>query len=158
MASCKRERIDVLTMQLRTVTRGMDVIFHGTRYPRQILMQDTLLYSRSGYQAVFFTRSLQVASYWALLERDDDEQDGAVLVFDRPRLRARYRLVPFHDPIWDTPQKLNDEAEELVWGRNIERMHSYLLGAVWSRRPNGERAGNHFSSAGTCVMGISSNG
>ncbi|MES0158099.1 hypothetical protein NKJ81_31955 [Mesorhizobium sp. M0018] len=74
-----------------------------------------------------------MAAYWTFVERDDDEQDGAVFVFDLQRLRARYRLEPVHDPVWDICYPQNDEAEEQVWGRDIANIHSYLIGVVWSR-------------------------
>lgn len=130
---CADPRVAVLAQQLRNVSRRMEVIFHGTRFPRRVLMDDMLLCSRTGYRAVSFTRDPRVAAYWALLERDDDEQDGAVFVFDLQRLRARYRLEPFHDPVWDICYPQNDEAEEQVWGRDIANIHSYLVGAVWSQ-------------------------
>lgn len=163
-SECKDRGVDVLARQLRNIARGNEVIFHGTRYARRILMDDTLLYSRSGYHAVSFTRDPRVAAYWALLERDDDEQDGAVFVFDRQRLRARYRLEPFHDPIWDTLHQQNNEAEEHVWGRNIARVHAYLVGAVWSQQFSSRRNSHRISDGtksyvfGSCITAVSSNG
>lgn len=148
---CNGSDVDLLARHLRMIARGMDVIFHGTRYARKILTDDALFCSRSGYRAVSFTRNPSVAAYWALLERDDDEQDGAVFVFDRQRLRARYRLESFHDPIWDTCYGMNDEAEECVWGRNIACVHAYLVAAVWSRQCS---SSNHRNCAKTVTTTV----
>ena len=39
-----------------------------------------------------FSRSPRVAAHFATLPRDDDEGVGAILVFDRPSLKTRYKL------------------------------------------------------------------
>jgi hypothetical protein len=41
---------------------------------------------------VSFTRSPEVAAYFALLERDDDEGRGSVFIFDRQSLERRYKV------------------------------------------------------------------
>jgi len=59
------------------------VLFHGTRYHTSILRSGMLLFATSGAPVVCFSRSPEVAAYWATLPRDDDEGCGAVFVFDR---------------------------------------------------------------------------
>jgi hypothetical protein len=50
-----------------------------------------LALSNSG--GVYFTRDVETAVHWATLPRDD-EDEGAILVFDRPSLRARLSAPP----------------------------------------------------------------
>jgi hypothetical protein len=88
-----------------------------------------LLFATSGDPVVSFSRSPEVAAYWADVTRDDDEGRGAVFVFDRRSLAARYRLEPFHDPIWDMPTSRSDEMEERVWLTNIA-IAPHLIGFV----------------------------
>ena len=105
------------------------VLFHGTRYPKSIARSGMLLFATAGDPVVCFSRSVEVAAYWADMPRDDDEGRGAVFVFDRCSLATRYRLEPFHDPIWDTPTFWNDEMEERVWLTNIP-IAPHLIGFV----------------------------
>jgi hypothetical protein len=93
-----------------------------------VLRMNTLFYSHPGSAQVSFTRSPEVAAYWTLLERDNDEGKGAILVFNRSKLRNRYRLDPYHDPIWDSPSV--DEMEEWVSSRDIHDVRRYLVGVV----------------------------
>lgn len=120
---CNRAFID----SVRRAAWGRDVIFHGTRYPNQVLASDRMLFSRSGYRAVCFTRLAEVAVYWAEVKRDDDEGCGAVLILHRPSLRRRYPLVPCHDTIWDTVDRMHFEAEEQVRERDILHISRYIL-------------------------------
>jgi hypothetical protein len=78
-----------LALQTRAIARGRDVLYHGTRYRELILASGLLALSNSG--CVYFTRDVETAVHWATLPRDDEDA-GAILVFDRPSLRARYRL------------------------------------------------------------------
>lgn len=120
-----------LLKAVQDVSRGRDVVLHGTRRGRQILLDDRLLYSRSGSPRVSFTRSPRIAGYRAFLPMKPDEPVGAVLVLDRRKLRDRYRLEPTHDQIWDNMYR-NDEAEETVWGRDVVDLRSMLLGVAWT--------------------------
>ena len=87
-------------------------------------------------QTVSFTRSPEVAAHWAALPRDDDEGSGAVLVFDRASLKARYKLECV-DNGWEAdPSRHNefwradrDECEEQVCGRNVE-ITPHLIGLI----------------------------
>ena len=63
-------------------------------------------------EAVRFSRSPDAAAYWAMRDRDDDDGRGAVLVFDRDRLNARYRLDLIDDSLYIA------EQEELISGRD----------------------------------------
>jgi hypothetical protein len=110
-------------------TKGRPVLFHGTRHPASIAGSGMLLFATSGDPVVSFSRSPEVAAYWADVTRDDDEGRGAVFVFDRRSLAARYRLEPFHDPIWDMPTSRSDEMEERVWLTNIA-IAPHLIGFV----------------------------
>lgn len=116
---------------VQDVSKGRDVVLHGTRRARQILLDDRLLYSRSGSPRVSFTRSPRIAAYGAFLPVDPDEPAGAVLIFDKQKLTARYRLEPTRDPFWDDLHR-NDEAEEKVWGQDVFGLRSMLLGVAWT--------------------------
>src|SRR5262245_50967826 len=88
----------LLAAEVRSQARGRDVVFHGTRYPRRILADQTLKSASAGDEAVCFSRSPDMAAYWAAQQRrDNGEQTGAVLILDRVALRSRYPLVPYHD-------------------------------------------------------------
>lgn len=116
---------------VRKLSKGRDVLFHGTCYGRQILAENRLRHPLFGSEAVSFTRSPEVAVYWALLERTPREEIGAVLILDRWRLRTRYRLEQHHDPIWDREDSINDEAEERVLQQDISNLTSFMIGVVW---------------------------
>ena len=47
-----------------------DVLYHGTRFAELILKTGVLFSSDTDDAKVSFTRSPEVAAYWALLERD----------------------------------------------------------------------------------------
>jgi hypothetical protein len=109
-----------LALQTRAIARGRDVLYHATRYRELIFASGLLALSNSG--GVYFTRDVETAVHWATLPRDD-EGEGAILVFDRPSLRARYRLEPF---IYAEGE---NEFEEVVWGRNV-KIAPHLIGLV----------------------------
>jgi len=124
-----------LREKARALGRGRDVLFHDTRYRESILASGILRFT-PGVQTLSFTRSPDVAAHWAALPRDDEEQAGAVLVFDRASLRARYKLECIDNSWQSEPSKFNefwrakhDECEEQVWGRNIE-IASHLIGLI----------------------------
>lgn len=118
-----------LAILARSVAMKRDVLYHGTRYAKSILNTGVLFYSIPGDSKVAFTRSPEIASYWASLERDDDEGRGAILIFDRQSLRCRYTIELYHDEIWDDKTGRNDEAEERIWD-NVIDIGSYLIGFV----------------------------
>src|SRR4051794_38878619 len=110
--------------------------FSRQQVPKSISRSGMLLFATCGHPVVCFSRSPEVAAYWADVPRDDDEGRGAVFVFDRCSLATRYRLEPFHDPIWDTPTFRNDEMEERVWLTNIA-IAPHLMGFVETERNPG---------------------
>jgi hypothetical protein len=124
---------DVLSKSIRPLVRASQpVLFHGTRYPKQVLREDRLLYPMSGTQSVHFTRSLPMATYWALLDRRDDEGIGAVFVLDRDRLAQDYSVRchnDFPDPVF--PSHKCSEADELIYLRDVVGLHKYLIDTVW---------------------------
>jgi hypothetical protein len=126
----KRELL--LAKRAREAAEGREALFHGTKHPKLILRTDVLLPSECGciQTAVSFTRSPEVAAYFALLPRDADEELGAVLVFDRQSLRCRHRVEPHHDPIWDNKKCRRDESEELIWGHPIMDVDRHLIACV----------------------------
>lgn len=128
MADCTQ----AIAAAARALGRGHEVLFHGTRLPHAIIREDRIRMSPSGQLAVSLTRSPEVAAYWAMLERDHEDGEGAVLVLDRRILQTRYRLEPFHDPVWDLLGEA-DEAEERIVGRDLEEISSFLIGVAWTR-------------------------
>ena len=113
----------------RKAAGGRDVLFHGTRNAKSILTTGVLFYSATGEPGVFFTRSPETAAYFALLERDNDEGRGAILIFDRQSLRCRYRIEPWHDEFWDDETGRRDEMEERVWS-NVTDVGRHLIGLI----------------------------
>ena len=111
-----------------------DFLLHGTRSPQAVLEGNRLLYSRSGNASVSFSRSPEVAAYWAVLPRGEiDEGHGAIFVLDRRALQTNYRIEPHHD-FEESAQFLSDEMEEMVYGRDIDDLGRFLLGVVTSNR------------------------
>jgi hypothetical protein len=96
----------------RTQASGWNALFHGTRYLSCIL-SDGYLKSTGNPDRVRFSRSALAAAYWATLPREDDEGRGAILVFDRDRLRMRYRLE-LVDESWSIA-----EQEEFISSRDV---------------------------------------
>lgn len=113
----------------RKAATGRDVLFHGTRHASSIRTTGVLFHSIPGDPMVSFTRCPETAAYFALMERDDDEGCGAILIFDRQSLRCRYRIEPWHDDIWDDETGRRDEMEERVW-ENISDVGHHLIGVV----------------------------
>src|SRR5215204_153108 len=124
---------------IRAVTRGADVLYHGTRYARLILRSGKLNCSRIGTAGVSFTRLPEVAVFSALLPRDDVSSEPAVLIFDRVALRSRYRVEPHHDRWKGHGDCERDEAEEIVWGQDVcDLKHHYagtFLASMVTPRP-----------------------
>ena len=67
------EAVRQLAGMARQKAMDRDVLYHGTRLAELIQKRGILFYSDPGDPKVSFTRSPEVAAYWALLERDDDE-------------------------------------------------------------------------------------
>lgn len=122
-----------LARRARALGKGQDVLFHGTPYPSSILSAGVIRYSKIGDQAVCLTRCPEEASYWASLERDDDEGRGAILVLDRASLRSCLRVEPHQDFTWGY-EGSRDETEERIWFRDVQ-LGPHLLGFVAEARP-----------------------
>jgi hypothetical protein len=115
-----------------SIDRSRPVLFHGTRYARNILRNDELCSAPVGLAAVSFSRQLEISIYWAILDRDDDEGQGAILVLDRDRLTQKYKLQCRRDQCLNHGfPRMYTEAEEIVYGRDIEDLHKYLVDTVW---------------------------
>lgn len=130
----RQNRINVeglreLTAEARRVAKRSNVLYHGTRYVHSILSMGTIFHSFPGEPQVALTRSPETAAYFALLPRDDDEGQGAILIFDRQSLQSRYRIERWHDTFWDDAKSRNDEMEERIW-EDITDVGRHLLGMV----------------------------
>ncbi len=122
-----RER--VMARLARNIGRGCDVIYHGTRALPEVMRAGKLIPPDFAECAVFFSRSPEVAAYFACLRGDKEERrSAAVLVLDRSSLRHRYRLEPNrYDPFHG-----HNEREEAVWGRTVS-FRRHLLEVVSER-------------------------
>ena len=109
----------------RKIGWGNDTIYHGSRHLPLVLRSGKLLPPGLGDGAVFFTRSPEVASYWAnMLGREQDQFCGGILILNRASLIQSYRLQPSrYTAEW------KDEREEHIWGRSIN-IRRHLLGVV----------------------------
>lgn len=121
-----RDREIVMARLARKIGRGHDAIYHGTRHLTLVLRSGKLLPAKIGDAAVFFTRSPEVAAYWAnMWGREQDQFCGGVLVLNRTSLVQNNRLEPSrYAEDWKY-----DEREESVWGRPIN-IRRHLLGVV----------------------------
>jgi hypothetical protein len=113
-------------------------LFHGTRTPCMIAMQNVLRCPPQG--AISFTRLLHVAAYWAVLPRSgEDEQHGAIFILDRTKLAQHYKLECYRDDIWDEdPERAarkSFEAEERVVDRHIKNLNRYIVDVIWLEAP-----------------------
>jgi|SRR5262245_47020302 len=124
----------------RQKAMNRDVLYHGTRFAELIQKTGVLFYSDPGDPKVSFTRSPEVAAYWALLERDDDEGRGSVFIFDRQSLERRYKVEANPQPYWHTNTLFHDEAEEEIWA-NVTDIGNHLIGLVSA--PTGWRSHKH---------------
>jgi hypothetical protein len=115
------DREIVMARLARKLGRGHDAIYHGTRHLPLVLRSGKLLPSDVGDTAVFFTRSPEVAAYWAnMMERFS----GGILVLNRTSLVQNYRLEPSR-----YTEEWADEREESIWDRSIN-IRRHLLGVV----------------------------
>jgi hypothetical protein len=118
----------------RLVRSARPVLYHGTRFARKILKNNELGWPDEGLSAIHFSRLLHTAAYWALLPRDGDDGEGAILVLDRDRLTQSYKLESRRDEWLDLRHMyppMYSEAEEIVWGRDIGHLHKYLVDTIW---------------------------
>lgn len=118
-----------LALLARKLATNRDVLYHGTRYRQSILKTETLFRPEVGVDAVFFTRSPEVAAYWALLKRDDDEGRGSILVCDRQSLASRYKIKCNPQVYWHSDTTFHDEAEEQIFD-NVTKIGDHLIGIV----------------------------
>jgi hypothetical protein len=119
----KTTREVVMARLARKIGRGHDAIYHGTRFPIEVLRSGKL--KPDGNDAVSFSRSPEVAAYFAHLPDDGFIRwTPAVLVLNRSSLTQTYRLEP-----WRYAEDWDDEQEEVVWGRTIN-LRKHLLGVV----------------------------
>jgi len=71
------DRETVMARLARKIVRGHDAIYHGTRHPPLVLRIGKLLPLKIGDTEVFFTRSPEVAAYWAnMMGREIDQFCG----------------------------------------------------------------------------------
>lgn len=70
-----------LATQTRAIAKARNVLYHGTRYTQSILDSGALFRAPIGEQKVCLTRSAEVAAYWAMLRRDDDEGRGSIFIW-----------------------------------------------------------------------------
>ena len=110
----------------KDIGHGRDVIYHGTRALPAVMRAGKLIPPDWAECAVFFSRSPQVAAYFACLMGEKEERRSpGILILDRNSLRQRYRLEPnCYDPFHD-----HNEREEAVWGRPVS-FRRHLLGVV----------------------------
>jgi hypothetical protein len=120
------DREIVMARPARKIGRGHDAIYHGTRHLPLVLRSGKLLPAGTRDPAVFFTRSREVAAYWAgMLGREMDQFCGGILILNRTTLANSYRLEPSSEAeVWKY-----DEREEKVLGRSIN-IRRHLLGVV----------------------------
>ena len=87
-------------------------LFHGTRYADQILRRGALVPAEVGDPVISFTRNPAIAFHFACLPRGSCSATPTILVFERDRLRANYRLEPVAAGWNDHPEGDRYEAEE----------------------------------------------
>ena len=122
----RSDRQIVMARLARKIGRGHNAIYHGTRHLPLVLRVGKLLPAGTWDPAVFFTRSPEVAAYWAnMLGEEVDQFCGGILILNRTSLVQCYRLKPSSEAeIWNY-----DEREENVLGRVIN-IRRHLLGVV----------------------------
>ena len=116
-----------LARQAREMAMTRDVLYHGTRYAKLILKMGVLFPASGG--CVCLTRSAEVAAYWALLVRDDDEGRGSIFILDRQSLERRYKIEANPEAWWFSKTTFHDEAEEEIWD-NVVDVRNHLIGYV----------------------------
>jgi len=118
-----------LAAQARAIANVRNVLYHGTRYTRSILDCGVLFRAHIGEEKVCLTRNAEVAAYWAMLRRDDDEGRGSILIFDRRSLERRHKIRANPEPYWLTKTTFHDEAEEEIWD-DVVNVRKYLIDLI----------------------------
>jgi hypothetical protein len=119
------DREIIMARLARKIGRGQDAIYHGTRHLPAVMRVGKLLPPKWGQKAVFFTRSPEIASYWAnMIGTEKDHYSGGILVLDRRTLARSYRLEPSR-----YTEDWSDEREESIWGRPLN-FRRHLLGVA----------------------------
>ena len=108
---------------------NQNVLYHGTRYATSILKARAIFRSATGDRKVCLTRSANVAAYWALMERDDDEGQGSIFILNRDSLERRYKIIANPDCFWLSKTLFHDEAEEEIWA-DVINIGKHLIGIV----------------------------
>ena len=121
-SSAERE----LAARAREVAMNRDVLYHGTPYAKSILKTGVLL-SNGG--KVCLTRSAEVAAYWTMIDRGDDEGRGSIFIFDRQSLQRRYKVEANSEVYWHSETIFHDEAEEEIWDDVVD-VGNHLIGVV----------------------------
>ena len=122
-----------LAAQAHAIAGARSVLYHGTRYTQSILDSGILFRAPFGEKKVFLTRNAEVAAYWAILQRDDDEGRGSILIFDRRSLERRYKIIANPWPYWLTTRTFHDEAEEKIWDDVVD-VRRHLIDFVFGPR------------------------
>jgi hypothetical protein len=116
----------------RQLASGQQALYHGTRYLHRILSDGVLQFARIGLKAVSLSRLPEMAVFAAILPRDDTYEAPSILVLDRDSLRSRYRLECYHEDWPGHGTDWRDEAEEIIYGRDVDDLNRHLIGAVVS--------------------------
>jgi len=119
-----------LAAQAHAIAKARNVLYHGTRYTQSILDSGVLIRSLTGEQKVCLTRSAEVAAYWAMLRRDDDEGRGSIFIFDWRSLKRRHKIIANPKPYWLTKTTFHDEAEEEIWDDVVD-VRSHLIDLIF---------------------------
>jgi hypothetical protein len=119
-----------LAAQARAIAKARNVLYHGTRYTRSILDSGVVFRASIGEKKVCLTRGAEVAAYWAMLRRDDDEDRGPIFIFDRGSLERRHKIRANPEPYWLTKVTFHDEAEEEIWDGIVD-IRSHLIDLVF---------------------------
>ena len=126
------DRMRVMARLAKFIGHGRDVIYHGTRALPGVMRMGKLIPPDCGECAAFFTRSAEVAAFFACLMGEKEERRvPGLLVLDRSTFRHCYRLEPNrYDPLRD-----RNEREEAVWHRVIN-FRRHLIGVVSEKDVN----------------------
>src|SRR4051794_24343343 len=117
-------REHVFARLAREIGRGHDAIYHGTRFPQEVLRSGKLKPDQITHK-ISLSRSPVVAAYFALLPDDGVVRwSPTVLVLNRSSLVRSYRLEP-----WRDGEDWHHEQEEIIWGRTVA-VRRHLLGVV----------------------------
>lgn len=119
-----RERI--MARIAKRISRGREVVYHGTRQLPAVLKTGKLIPPLWGERAVFFSRSAEVAAYFAcLLGHASERRSPGILVLDKRSLGHCYRIEPNR---YDQFSQRN-EREEAIWDR-VVNFRRHLIGVV----------------------------